>query len=905
MVRTLLRGWRVHVLAIVVYGLLALILTWPLAAHFGTHVPGDGVDDPPLTWNLWWVGHALLAERTNPFYSTHIFYPLGINLALYTLTVLNGLLSVPLQAVLGLVPASNVLLLSSFVLSGYGAFRLVSAILAQLAASGRTSLGAHPAREDRPTLNVQPSTFNLSSRPALLASLTAGLIYAFASNKLFYAALGQWNIASSQWIPFYVLCLVRLEQEPRRGRTVVLAALFLLFQAYAEMTYASFLVLFTVLWAAWPRRGQPWAVALRPAVAIGLLFAIGLAPVLAAMIPDMLAGSGVLTEGGGFADVFSADLLGFLVPTVHHPLLGSLVQRFHFDHSVGQHLYPGYAVLALAAIGVVWGRRGSGGGIRGAGFWLVSAVLFWLLTLGPTLRVNGQSTGLPLPFALVSRLPFFEANRYPSRYGVMLMLSLAVLAGWGLAALLARARRARLPVVLLLVPLIVFEHLAVPLPLSDMRVPAAYEAVAARAGEGALLEVPLAWRNGARVTGTRDAIIMFVEYYQAAHGKPLLGGNTSRNPPFKFQYFTEAPVLNTLIALETGHAVDAGQLELDRQAAPQVLRFFNIDAVVVHPGEVSTETLRYVENVLPVRRLAEGGDAQAIAYETDLPPWPSTWQVRPDDELSRLSYAEGWSAPAGDVAWAQRRAVRLLMPAGGAARHMRFRAYAPEDGQRLEIAANGTRLRVPMHAGWQDYDVDLGTALHTGLNDVWLRFDRLYPAAAAGLAPRPIGRTGVQAPANIVVESAGEEVGDFGHVYVNGQDVGANERGYNLVVLDPQTGAVKQSAAFDTHLEPAASQALAAAIAAIPAGDVVAVAAADEASRLLGPEAVDALRTIGAAGDLRDRFRWGHAVLGVKGAVPGTALEAMDWMRPVRIVCGDPLIEPRFAAAFGPITFGP
>ncbi len=37
------------------------------------------------------------------------------------------------------------------------------------------------------------------------------------------------------------------------------------------------------------------------------------------------------------------------------------------------------------------------------------------------------------PFALVSRLPFFSGNRYPSRYSVMLLLALAVLAGAGLA----------------------------------------------------------------------------------------------------------------------------------------------------------------------------------------------------------------------------------------------------------------------------------------------------------------------------------------------------------------------------------------------------------------------------------------------------------------------------------------
>ena len=48
--------------------------------------------------------------------------------------------------------------------------------------------------------------------PCLLVTMSAflaGALYAFASSKLFYAALGQGNIASSQWAPFAALYIVR------------------------------------------------------------------------------------------------------------------------------------------------------------------------------------------------------------------------------------------------------------------------------------------------------------------------------------------------------------------------------------------------------------------------------------------------------------------------------------------------------------------------------------------------------------------------------------------------------------------------------------------------------------------------------------------------------------------------
>jgi len=116
------------------YTALALVLTWPLVTRFATHVPGDGIDDPSLAWNLWWVKHALIDQPQNPFACTWQFWPVGINLAFYTLTVLNGMLSAPIQATIGLIPAYNVLLLLSFVLSGLGGYLLGREFLRERAA---------------------------------------------------------------------------------------------------------------------------------------------------------------------------------------------------------------------------------------------------------------------------------------------------------------------------------------------------------------------------------------------------------------------------------------------------------------------------------------------------------------------------------------------------------------------------------------------------------------------------------------------------------------------------------------------------------------------------------------------------------------------------------------------------
>jgi hypothetical protein len=903
------KAWHIHFLVLLVYILFVLALTWPLAANFGSHVPGNGADDPPLTWNLWWVQHALLNLGTNPFDCDYLFYPLGINLAFYTLTVLNGLLSIPLQAAVGLIPASNLLLLSSFVLGGYGAFLL-----------------AHHLLSRRRAVNTHSATALLWT---LFPPFAAGLVYAFSSSKMAYAALGQWNIASSQWIPYFILYLYKSQEAPNRLRYPLLAGLFLLLQAYAELTYASFLLLFTALWALWQiglglRRPGTWRLVGNLLIVAGI-GAIGLTPILAMMLPDLLMEGAILAEGGGFADVFSADLLGFLVPSSYHPLLGTLIQRFRFDYSVGQHLYLGYSVFALALLAVWFGRRRtSPAALPGVdapprsptakgtdpqiGFWILSTLTFWLLSLGPSLRINGQDTGLPLPFALIAQLPFFEGNRYPSRYSVLLFLSLSMLMAFGLSALLRRSRNHSHPLLrltsVLLVALFLFEHLSVPLPLSDMRVPPVYSFLAEEMpGDFTLLDLPVAWRNGFRVTGTQHPIIMFEQYYQSVHGKRLLAGNTSRNPPLKFQYFAEAPVTNSLIALETGHSLGPATIERDRALAADVLRFFDIQAIVVHPAYTGPEIVPYIEGTFPVEEVY--ADAETTAYRTDLPPWPEVWIVEPGDDLSTLSYAEGWGAPASDLIWAQRKAARLLVPLNGSEQKISLRAYSPAQGQALQLEAMGELVaEIDMAPGWGDYELFLPQRIvQPGLNELWLRLRQTVPAHQVQVSPRVIGGTGASSPVNLVVRSAGQEVGDFGHIYVNGQEVSPNERGYNIAILDSETGTVARAAAFDTHLDEGASKALAAFLNEAAPGSIVAVAASDEASRLLGQEAVDALRSIGAQGDMRARYRWSHAIIGVKGAPAGSALEAMEEVRPVSLVVGEGATEPHLAAGFDSIRF--
>jgi hypothetical protein len=132
----------------------------------------------------------------------------------------------------------------------------------------------------------------------------------------------------------------------------------------------------------------------------------------------------------------------------------------------------------------------------------------------------------------------------------------------------------------------------------------------------------------------------------------------------------------------------------------------------------------------------------------------------------------------------------------------------------------------------------------------------------------------VTSPVEITVNSAGLHAGDFAYITVGGQDASTHRRGYNLAVIDPRSGAVVDRAGFDTWANQYESQDLADFVAQIPEGHIVAVAVKDDGAAHLTTAAVRSLQTLGATTDLRGTAHFSHAILGVKGAVPGSALEA-------------------------------
>lgn len=737
--------------ATAVYLVLSIVLTYPLVTRLATHIPGGNVDEGAFLWNLWWVKQALLNLHANPLYTEIIFYPLGADLTLYTLNLLHGVLALPLTLTVGPIAASNVLFIFSFVLSGSAAYLLALDALG----SGR--------------------------RAARLAALVAGVVYTFAASRFLYAALGQYNFVAIEWLPLAALFFLRTLRQPG-WRSPVLAGVFAACAGLTEMTFVVFLFIFglVILTHAWLRRS---AVVFNRRTLTRLLLALGVflagfGPLGAAVVRQSWQSEDYILRGWGGADRFLVDLLGPLVPSPLHPLAGALARQATLSFSDINFAFIGYLALVLAIAGALLSLRqatdrpaGSSGpaprtlhpGPRpSAVLWLLVALAFSLLALGPLLHINGQSLfdvdglplNIPLPYVLIHYLPILKGARVPGRFAIMATLAAAVLIALACHVLLARLRSARRQslAAAVLVAVIVAENAALPLPLVSAAPPPAYASIAGDTASATVLQIPLGWRDGFGTVGHERTLL---QSYQSEHGKPILGGNTSRSPGYVLPYFARLPIIKSILALQDGQSPDAAAQANDRARAGELVAFLNIRYVVVHGDYVGGPVDRYLQDVLLLQRLEsaagetenafwrfDGGDKRVerraestgwVLYRVQPAATLPSSSVDLGTEAAAMYLPQGWSRneSMGDVsfAWAEAKEAQVFLWAAAAQeKTLALRAapfaYPGAPQQRIAVAINGRSAgSLALGEGWQEYRLAAPAALlRPGLNRITLAF---------------------------------------------------------------------------------------------------------------------------------------------------------------------------------------
>ena len=602
---------RIDLLVLAIYILLSLALSWPLPARLGSDVAGRYVDARVFYWNNWWVKTAL-REGLDLNYTGYIYAPSGVSLASHNLNWVSSFLSVPLDWLLGPVVAYNLLFLLTIWLSGWAMYLLV------LHLAGRRD-----------------------------AAFLAGLAFAFFPYHLSGNWDGQMNLANTQWLPLFLLFLLRtVGRNPpawRRAGEALLAGLFLALSGLDCWFFLIFVGMWGGVWLAYSviaeRNQWNWGtvgwLALAGAVGVALM-----APFLLPVIAES-TGQTVEAAVAYHAEDKASDLLAFFVPSSDHPLLGQLARPAYERFWHWRPASLGFIALLLALYAIV-------ARFRRSLLWLLTGLLFAGLALGTTLTVNGVPyPAVPTPYRLLTGLlPALKIVRQASRFNVMVGLSLSVLVGIGWADLAGRldVRPPRWCIVAtaIVAALILFEYLALPCPLQPGAISPFYHALrdeGIQQGPGIVLELPI-----------DDFRSRYSLYPQTIHGHRLVNGYVARMPPGTLAYIRSQPLIKLLhLQME----VDPGLLDVEREIG--LLAANDIRYVAIHKQALPPQP-PVDQGVLDGWRATFGPevhyeDDEIAVYRTRPAPGQGREPILQVDEalgLAEVRARRTWTLPPGD-----------------------------------------------------------------------------------------------------------------------------------------------------------------------------------------------------------------------------------------------------------------
>lgn len=494
-----------HIKIASLFVLLSICFTFPTVINMNGITPGDGY---LLPQSFWWFKKAITSFQ-NPFFTDYIFYPKGTSLAFQGSTFSNFLLTLPISLTFGVNAAVNSAYILSFFLSGYFAFLLA--------------------------LELTGNKY---------AAIVAGIVYGF--NPFRSRGVGHLNIVTLQWLPLYLLMLKRTSEREDKKWPILAGLVFgiiiltdQLNTILAAFITAAALPLLFFQYNIHDSDGKKSrSLALRSDSKkniVALMITMSMAAIVSAgylyqLIRVIIEQSDSLKIGQfehGGANVFSGDLMGYLLPSPHHPLWGKYVSPYiHGEENI---LFLGYIPLFLAAAGAV--KFFHNGIVK---FITVTTIIFWALSLGTTLHINGvwqwDGAYYSLPFSFFSNLPLLGSIRTPCRLHIVTTLGVSLLAAYGITWLLCSKSSTGSGIknwkIFFIAGAILLEFLPAPVKLQDPIMSKIYIEMAKDKESYTVLELPLSRWSSLAKNGSGSPHIML--YFQSIHEKKIFNGMLPR-----------------------------------------------------------------------------------------------------------------------------------------------------------------------------------------------------------------------------------------------------------------------------------------------------------------------------------------------------------------------------------------
>ena len=387
--------------ALAVYLAFACLAYWPVEPLSQTQILGCACSDRiQEVWFFAWMFHAL-SHAVNPFTTTAMNYPYGVNLADNTLMPLLGVLASPITAIFGPIAAFNLFMRLAF-------FASATSMMFVL----------------RRYTKWFPAAF------------LGGLLYGF-SPYVVGQALGHLFLAFVPIPPLVVLfvdeLLRRQEKDARRNGVILGLLLAAQFLISIEMFVTTMLccvagVAFVIVISR-PSVREHAAHALRGAIWALATFVVIVAYPLYCYFFGRWHISGPQWTVPEIAP-FRADLFGSIVPTISQffaPTHLAAVGTAYVGGDIAENgSYLGIPLVLLLVILLIRNRRD-----RFVLTLAFAGFVAFVLSLGSPLNVGGHVTSVVLPFAILQRIPLLK-GLVASRFSLFVALAASFIFAIGL-----------------------------------------------------------------------------------------------------------------------------------------------------------------------------------------------------------------------------------------------------------------------------------------------------------------------------------------------------------------------------------------------------------------------------------------------------------------------------------------
>jgi hypothetical protein len=569
------RTFCAHLVVFVICILLGTVFTLPGSLSPGSVLLGYAGDNFQHAWFLWHFSRAI-AHANNPFYTRLILYPNRVNLAWSTTDPLAGTLALPLSLIGGPVLAYNLSVILQLALSAFFARLLCLEI----------------TRDET-------------------AALFGGAIFGFSPFFLAHA-LGHLSLITAFPIPLFVLILDRIfTDEHASWRLGVMLGLAMLLAALAHYDFAVLCLVVAIFWLAIELfthvRHEPLQILRRvwqPLAAAAATFLVGFFPLL-----RMLVGGRSevpVARGLHHIEQYSADAVGFLVPSWNHVILGRFVRHLDLRFFVAGFegtVYVGPVALGLALIGFWKGRPANERWAKRA---VLLCIIFYVLSLGPAIRFFGHPSNFPGPAAAFYHLPFAQFFSAPARFQAVVALCIAILCSLGIKFLRTRCRKRAQAhfVVALFAVLLLCDFLTIPFPRSSLADVGTLVSSEDRSpASAATCSMPADIRSGTVLTFPllRAPYCMKAMWMQVSDGGryALVDGYLSYTPQSTWTTFWNVPILRSLLSLQ-GILHTPVNPAADRDSARAAIRDLHLTAVVLFDSPEYDPGAAYIVNAFGV-----------------------------------------------------------------------------------------------------------------------------------------------------------------------------------------------------------------------------------------------------------------------------------------------------------------